>query len=327
MNKMTIAEKEKQELYEKREQITMNMLSQLQKGSAKAMKEFFELYSDDIYNFPIRLYGLTIDEAGDFYLYAYEHLKDGRRLNSFKGKSKFTTWFFSVLRNLTIDFLRSRKKKVKAGTFVRIDSNGRVIDTQDEVADIENYSPLEDELFDRFSELLKTLKIEQRILFKLAYIYYFDLTEEEINHIKKQKKITMAKIRAELIRLKEVATEKSNEVRVFEDKLTANFQNIMMLENRIDSFFKQNPSIERDNDNWAEDYENTQIPAQIIEMIQKLSKKKKRHSNLLSHQKKSLLTIRIPYKELTSLLDTNEGVMSVQLIRIIEKLNQGLSNA
>lgn len=61
-------------------------------------------------------------------------------------------------------------------------------------------------------------------------------------------------------------------------------------------------------------------------MIQSLMKKKKKQQSLLLHQKKSLLSIRVPYKDLGELLKSTQGVLSVQLIRIVEKLSQSLTN-
>ena len=61
-------------------------------------------------------------------------------------------------------------------------------------------------------------------------------------------------------------------------------------------------------------------------MIQSLMKKKKKQQSLLLHQKKSLLSIRVPYKDLGDLLQSTQGVLSVQLIRIVEKLSQSLTN-
>lgn len=122
-----------------------------------------------------------------------------------------------------------------------------------------------------------------------------------------------------------MAHERSVEVRDLEEKLTTNFQGISVLETKVDAFFRENPDIEKKRENWTEDYFSTAIPPQIIDMIQSLVKKKKKQQSLLLHQKKSLLSIRVPYKDLGELLNSTQGVLSVQLIRIVEKLSQSLS--
>ena len=76
----------------------------------EALQDFFERFSRDIYNFPMKVFHLDEDAASDFYLYAFERLKDGGRFQSFEGRSSFRTWFYTVLRNLVIDWMRTVAK-------------------------------------------------------------------------------------------------------------------------------------------------------------------------------------------------------------------------
>ena len=41
------------------------LIAEVGKGDATALKTFFELYSEDIYNFPIRVFHLSEDDASD----------------------------------------------------------------------------------------------------------------------------------------------------------------------------------------------------------------------------------------------------------------------
>ncbi len=291
-----------------------------------AIEEFFEIFSDDIYNFPVRYYNFSEDEAGDLYLYAFEHLKDGKKLSSFKGKSKFTTWFHSVLRNLTIDFLRTQKEKIRTTTFVRLDSRGNLVDAVENISDTSNKSSFEEELFETFVSQLKSLKFPQRVLFKLAYIHYIDLDNEELEWLAKENGLSEPEILDKIMHLKEVALKKEGDVRTVEDKLTANFQQISAIQERIENYFKDNPHLDADRDSWSDDYQNTAFAVQICELIQSLVKKKRKHTNLLTQQQKGLLSVRVPYKEIAELLNSSKGVLSVQLLRTIEKLNQAMEN-
>ncbi|MDH4127829.1 MAG: hypothetical protein OEV44_03685, partial [Spirochaetota bacterium] len=152
--------------------------------------------------------------------------------------------------------------------------------------------------------------------------HYINLNEDEIDWLCQTNEIKKNQILEILKKLKETGFEKSNEVRKIEDKLTMNFQSINYLENKINNFFKDNPSFRPDRHIWSEHYENSKLPADITRYIQMLFKKKKRHVFLLQNQKKSLLCTRLPYKTFAYLLHATEGVLSVQLLRIIEKLSQ-----
>ncbi|MFO1470286.1 MAG: sigma-70 family RNA polymerase sigma factor [Turneriella sp.] len=301
------------------------LLPGIQNRVPEALAEFFEVFSDDIYNFPIRMFRFNEDEASEFYLYAFEHLRDGRKISSFQGKAKFTTWFYAVLRNLTIDFLRSQKDKVRFTTYLKSDASGKMVDAIESVSDTREQNLFEETLFEQFNASLVSLALPQRVLFKLAYAWYFELDSEELDYLCSIQKKNAADILSRLQELKKVAHERSVEVRDLEEKLTTNFQGISVLETKVDAFFRENPDIEKKRENWTEDYFSTAIPPQVIDMIQSLVKKKKKQQSLLLHQKKSLLSIRVPYKDLGELLNSTQGVLSVQLIRIVEKLSQSLS--
>jgi len=302
-----------------------NLLPGIAQKKPQAIAEFFEIFSDDIYNFPLRMFRFNEDEAGEFYLYAFEHLRDGKKISSFQGKARFTTWFFAVLRNLTIDFIRSQKDKVKFTTYLKMDNSGKLVDAIETISDKEKANLYEDDLFESFNAALISLNLSQRVLFKLAYAWYFELIPEEIDYLCTLNKVQPEKIMSDIHKIKSLAHERSVEVRNFEERLSANFQSISAIESRIEIFFRENPDIERRRELWDESFYAPMIPPQIIDLIQSLMKKKKKQQSLLISQKKSLLSIRVPYKDLGKLLKSTQGVLSVQLIRIIEKLSQSIA--
>jgi RNA polymerase sigma factor (sigma-70 family) len=309
-----------------RDERIAQLLPDIKKQNPDALAAFFEAFSDDIYNFPMRMFRFNEDEASEFYLYAFEHLRDGRKIASFQGKAKFTTWFYAVLRNLTIDFLRSQKDKLRFTTYLKADASGKMVDAIESVSDPRDQNMFEEALFEQFNASLVSLGLPQRVLFKLAYAWYFELDSSEMDYLCELHKSSAAEILPRLQELKKVAHEKSVEVRELEEKLTANFQGISVLETRIENFFRENPDIEKRREAWSESFFSTALPPQVIDMIQSLMKKKKKQQSLLLHQKKSLLSIRVPYKDLGELLKSTQGVLSVQLIRIVEKLSQSLTN-
>jgi len=302
------------------------LLPGIAKKKPEALAEFFEIFSDDIYNFPMRMFRFGEDEASEFYLYAFEHLRDGRKISSFQGKAKFTTWFYAVLRNLTIDFLRTQKDKLKFTTYLKADATGKMVDAIESVTDNREQNLFEEALFEQFNSSLVSLALPQRVLFKLAYAWYFELDAEELDYLADLHKKSGAQMLRRLQELKQVAHERSVEVRELEERLTANFQGISVLETRLDSYFRENPEVEKKREKWSEEFFVTAMPPHVIDMIHALMKKKKKQQSLLLQQKKSLLAIRVPYKDLGELLNSTQGVLSVQLIRIIEKLSQSLTN-
>lgn len=54
---------------------TLDLVSRCGDGEEDALRQFFEIYSEDIYNFPMKIFHLSEDDAGDFFIYAFERLK------------------------------------------------------------------------------------------------------------------------------------------------------------------------------------------------------------------------------------------------------------
>jgi RNA polymerase sigma factor (sigma-70 family) len=76
-----------------------------------AWRQFLTSYSELIYG-TIRMFAKDVDDAGDCFVYVCEKLaaKRYRRLRAFKtdGCARFSTWLRAVVRNLCLDWLRSR---------------------------------------------------------------------------------------------------------------------------------------------------------------------------------------------------------------------------
>ena len=133
------------------------------------------MYSDILFILSLlKFYHFSEDEAGGFYLFVFEHLQDGKRLSCFKGHSKFSTWLYSVLRNLAIDFLRHQKEKLDVSSYLKIDSNGNLVNAIEDIPD-DQYMPQDEkekEDFQKLNDQLQQIKMSQRILFKLTYIHF-----------------------------------------------------------------------------------------------------------------------------------------------------------
>src|SRR5215510_14760020 len=82
-------------------------------GDASARKRFQDEYGTDIYYFPVKLHGLPLEKAGDFYVYVFDNDRIFTRLLTFEGRKKiqFRTFLsFFVLKSLFFDWLRTLKE-------------------------------------------------------------------------------------------------------------------------------------------------------------------------------------------------------------------------
>ncbi|PKA26522.1 RNA polymerase subunit sigma-70 [Leptospira sp. mixed culture ATI2-C-A1] len=276
-------------------------------GNEKALQKFFDHYSQDIYNFPIRVFHLTEDDASDYYIYAFERLKSGKRFKSFVGKSSFKTWFFSVLRNLLIDWQRT-KREVKTQTVSKVNKEGKeystIEDEPDKRADALAHAL---DVSDQFQSVLSTIKMENRIVFKLSFVYYLHLDPEELVYIAEKTSRPEEEIRSEILSLREELSNREEENLKMEDKITSLYLNILDL--------KEQKKQKAQGDSVEAQYYKERLD-------HALAKKYEQRKKLIEKKQKGHFLVRTPYREISRILGISEGGVSVTLLRVLEKIQK-----
>jgi len=142
-------------------------------GSEAAYRELVTRYATPAVNFTYRLVrdrALAEDLAQEGFLRVYQ------RLETFDSGRRFSSWFFQVLRNVTIDYLRVHR--IPTASLDELEENGRGVP----VADREGASPEElagqGELAAAMSAALSRLRPEYREVVVLRY--QEGLTQPEI---------------------------------------------------------------------------------------------------------------------------------------------------
>lgn len=82
-------------------------------GDSEARRAFQDRFAEDIYNFPVKIYGVPPDKAADFYVYAFERDRIFTRLRTFEGRGGMqlrTFLAFHVLRGLFLDWQRTERE-------------------------------------------------------------------------------------------------------------------------------------------------------------------------------------------------------------------------
>ncbi|MCC5816630.1 MAG: RNA polymerase sigma factor [Leptospira sp.] len=280
-------------------------------GDPAALKRFFEIYSVDIYNFPMKVFHLSEDDASDFYIYAFERLKSGKRLKNFEGKSRFRTWLFSVLRNLLIDWKRTQKD-VELAPLTKTNQDGEDYGGIEEEADsLTEKKAIASEFSNVFHQGLQSLKLENRVLFKLTFIYYLQLEEDEILYIMDKSAMTLDELKEWIIQMREELSNKESDIQKMEDKITALYLNILELKkSKIQEDSGQDPK--------------TNLP-DCDRIGKSLDKKYEQRKKLLERKQKGHFLARTPFKDVAKVMGLTEGGVSVSIIRTIEKLQKNIN--
>ncbi|MCE9500882.1 MAG: sigma-70 family RNA polymerase sigma factor [Leptospira sp.] len=280
-------------------------------GDPESLKRFFECFSEDIYSFPMKVFHLSEDDAGEFFIYAFERLKSGKRFQTYIGKSAFKTWFYSVLRNMLIDWKRT-KKEIKTNPNYKVNSDGVEYSTienePDKMAGMKEEAGYYSE---KFREALSEIKLENRVIFKLSFIYYLNLEKDEIEYILEKTGLNSGELTKEILRMRELLSDREQENMEMEDKITSIYNNILELkEAKIKEKtegFQENSPLQNRTD---------QLIAKKYEQIRKLVVKKN----------KGHFLARTPYKLISGLLGISEGGISVTLIRVTEKIQKKIQS-
>ena len=274
-------------------------------GDKASLEYFFEKYSTEIYNFPIKVFHLSEDDAGEYFIYSFERLKDGKKFKQFNRKSSFKTWFYTVLRNLLIDWKKT-KKEIPIVSPNKLNQDGVEYHTIESEPDHleELKSQQLDETF-LFKRVLENLKLENRVLFKLAYIYYLNLEEDEIKYLLQITGWSLEELRKKIFSIREELVQREKEILIDDEKLTYLHIQIRELE------------YQKKTGNTVVHNDNLPLKDRVQEAI---DKKREQRRKLLNKKSRMNYPIRTPFRIISEILPMRELAISLALSRILEKL-------
>lgn len=278
-------------------------------GDRPALKSFFDRFSEDIYNFPLKVFHLDQDAASDFYLYAFERLKDGGRFRSFQGRSTFRTWFYTVLRNLVIDWMRTIRE-VDTVNVTRTDEKGNEFRLIENTPDPRSMSGDDHNLIYAFKNQLSGLPVDLRLIFKLSYVYYLDISPDEMAYLEEKSGKSQGELLRMLADLKHRLSEKELKNLGSEDKITSLYLAILDLKVKREKLLAA----------AAQPGGEPPDPAEMERIDRAIEKKYQQREKLLVKKSRGHFIVRTPYKHIAGLLQIPEGSVSVQMMRVLERI-------
>ena len=285
-------------------------IEQCGQGNTEVLKSFFNSYAKEIYNFPLKVFHLDEDAASDFFLYAYKRLEDGSRFRSYQRRSSFRTWFYTVLRNLVIDWMRTLREIETVDINAKQDKDQN-FDMIANTADPRSLLNEENEISPILCMRLHAMPIEMRTILKLAYIYYLDLESEELEYLSKRSGIPTTELMEELLQLRHNLSVKELKNISSEDKITSLYLSVIQLKvkkGQLENMIKKQ--------NMPDDSKLRELDR----IEHSISKKLHQRERLLHKKERGHFVVRTPYRYVASILKTSEGNISVQMMRILERL-------
>lgn len=149
------------------------LIEKAKAGDVKSFEELISNYQNRAFNIAYRMLG-NLEDANDVTQEAL--IKIYRSINKFKGNSSFSTWLYSIVNNVCIDFIRKHRK----AKILYIDENQKQEGYQREIPDKMNTPEClfeKKEIKEMVHDAINQLNYEQKTIIILRDIQGFSYQE------------------------------------------------------------------------------------------------------------------------------------------------------
>jgi len=287
----------------------------------EARLRFQEEYGEDIYNFPIKLYRLPEDEAGDFYLYAFENERIFTRMRTFEGRNsiQFHTFLsYYVLKHLFLEWHRTRKniEMISLSTPIDTSSDGESR-TLEDVLPHQSYLEAGTEEFaaaGSTAAILSFLTPEERLDLKLLSLSEYELDPDNIRLLAQLSGRSIIDTLAVVAEVQTSLRRKDAKLTRLDDELDSVWGWILLRQKELQQIREKILLLKAQGD--ATDL--LPLQQQQEEVEQALTKRYQQRARILEELRTSKMTT--PYKDIARLLNLTVGTVSSRICRLRQRL-------
>jgi RNA polymerase sigma factor (sigma-70 family) len=278
-------------------------------GDSQAAREFQECYGELIYGYPMRVYRVPPEDAGDFYVFAFDRGRIFRRVRTFEGRAPFRAYLLGfVLDDLVLEWKRGSRELET----VSMETLGEF------AAPPEDHGPLSDDsgedAVDRsaLSEALAQLEPSKAVVMKLLYVEDYELKANELRFLAEASGCDVAEVLSRVDRLRATVREREASLKRMEDSLDAVQAWIQLYERRRQRL------LEDLNGLPPESSAARRLREEEVELQRKIERRRRQRTKLLDQTQRRKVTA--PYKEIAALLNTSVGNVGSQIARLRREL-------
>lgn len=283
-------------------QRVMELIGRCVAGDAAAAREFQETYGEMIYAYPRRVYRVPADDAGDFYVFAFEKGRLFRRVRTYEGRAPFRAYLCGfVLDDLVLEWMRTRREVET----VPIDDVERVADPPAAPADDgdENAALLDH---------VAGLEPAKAVVLKLLYIEDHELNAAELQHALRQSGLDLPGLLARLDRLRaSVRDRESKQAQIFEKLDTAQAW-LELYERKRVRMAQELAALP------ATAQAREKLAAELEALDRRVAQRRHQRDRLIALSRRRKTTA--PYKEIAELLNTSVGNLGSLVTRLRQEL-------
>lgn len=278
-------------------------------GDRDAAARFQQTYGELIYGFPLRVYRTPPEEAGDFYLFAFEDGRIFRRLRTFEGRAPFRAYLLgSVLDHLVLEWKRGAKD-IETVPMEEIgelpapqELHGEVLGEPNE--DVMNAALLE--------QMLAGVEPSKAVVLKLLHVEDYDLSVDEVRYLAQQSGRSVAEVVVAVDGLRGSVREREANLKSVEDSLDAVQAWIELYQRRLRRIAEDLSSLPPTSMAAA------RLREEQTELERKVQRRQAQRAKILARGRRRKVTA--PYKEIAALLNTTVGNVGSQVARLRKEL-------
>ena len=284
-------------------------------GELEAAREFQELYGELIYGYPIRVYRMPPEDAGDFYVFAFDKGRIFRRVRTFEGRAPFRAYLLGfVLDDLVLEW----KRGVRTLETISIESLGELPDMDGRSMAAE---AADEDSVDRaaVSRVLAALEPSKSVVMKLLYVEDYELKPTELRYLAEVSGCRVPDVLERIDRLRATVREREASLKRMEDSLDAVQAWIQLYERRSQRLLEDLSALPPDSTAAA------RLAEEKAELERKIERRRRQRVKLLAQVQRRKTTA--PYKDIAELLNTSVGNVGSQIARLRRELVAKLGTA
>ena len=289
-------------------------------ADAGARHTFQEQYGQDIYNFPVKIYGVPADRAVDFYVYVFERDRIFIRMRTFEGRNgiQFRTFLaYYVLRSLFLEWQRGNREL----DTVSLSDHQLAADepAEDFVPEpVAEEAPVALAPNETVATLWRTLGPEEQLDLKLLSLLEYQLTAEDVRLLSRVSRRPLRETMAILAEVEAGLRERDVKLAKLRDELDSVWGWIVLRQRELQETTEKLRLMGSDHHSAA-----ARRLAERREGLERtLAKRVRQRESLL--QELGGFKMTTPYKDIARLLNSTVGTVCSRIFRLRQRLERRL---
>jgi DNA-directed RNA polymerase specialized sigma24 family protein len=252
---------------------------------------------------------MPAEEAGDFYVFAFDQGRIFRRVRSFEGRAPFRAYLLGfVLDDLVLEWRRG----IRTIETVSIETLGELpgrSESPENVIDDGNERAVDRSVL---SEVLAALEPSKSVVMKLLYVEDYELKAAELRYLAEVSGRPIPDVLSRVDHLRATVREREAGLKRMEDSLDAVQAWIQLYERRLQRIRDDLSSVPPTSTAAA------RLNEEHTELERKIGRRRQQRTKLLAQAQRRKVTA--PYKDIAELLNTSVGNVGSQIARLRREL-------